>query len=151
VVAKNRVQLGIKTPLYMSHGVASKKFIELAGDAAEGLLLPAGKISASDKLPDSDPQKAHLVTYAKAYEERFKSPVSTFGGHGYDSLHLVVDAINAAGSDKPQAIRDALEKTKDFPGVGGIFSFTPEDHAGLGPDAFIMLGIANGDWVIVGE
>ena len=151
VVAKNRVQLGIKTPLYMSHGVASKKFIELAGDAAEGLLLPAGKITVAEKLPDSDPEKAQLVAYAKAYEEKFKAPVSTFGGHGYDSLHLAVKAIEAAGSDKPQAIRDALEKTKDFPGIGGIFTYTPTDHAGLGPDAFIMLRVEKGDWVIVGD
>jgi branched-chain amino acid transport system substrate-binding protein len=151
VVAKNRVQLGMKTPLYMSHGVASKKFIELAGDAAEGLLLPAGKITAADKLPDSDPEKAQLVAYTKAYGEKFNAPVSTFGGHGYDSLHLAVKAINDAGSDKPQAIRDALEKTKAFPGIGGIFTYSPEDHAGLGPDAFIMLRIEKGDWVIVGD
>ncbi|EHJ48929.1 Extracellular ligand-binding receptor [Solidesulfovibrio carbinoliphilus subsp. oakridgensis] len=151
VVAKNRVQLGMKTPLYMSHGVASKKFIELAGDAAEGLLLPAGKITVAEKLPDADPEKAQLVAYAKAYEERFKAPVSTFGGHGYDSLHLAAKAVADAGSDKPQAIRDALEKTKAFPGIGGIFTFTPEDHAGLGQDAFIMLGIEKGDWVIVGD
>jgi branched-chain amino acid transport system substrate-binding protein len=151
VVAKNRVQLGIKTPLYMSHGVASKKFIELAGEASEGLLLPAGKITAADKLPDADKEKALLVGYAKAYDERFKAPVSTFGGHGYDSLHLAVKAIANAGSDKPEAIRDALEKIQNFPGIGGIFSFTPEDHAGLGPDAFIMLGIDKGDWVIVGQ
>jgi branched-chain amino acid transport system substrate-binding protein len=151
VVAKNRVQLGIKTPLYMSHGVASKKFIELAGDAAEGLLLPAGKITVAEKLPDSDPEKAQLVAYTKAYGEKYNAPVSTFGGHGYDSLHLAVKAIEAAGSDKPQAIRDALEKTKAFPGIGGIFTYTPTDHAGLGPDAFIMLGIEKGDWVIVGN
>lgn len=151
VVAKNRVQLGIKTPLYMSHGVASKKFIDLAGEAAEGLLLPAGKITVAEKLPDGDPQKAQLVAYAKAYEEQFKAPVSTFGGHGYDSLHLAAKAITTAGSDKPQAIRDALEKTKDFPGIGGIFTYTPKDHAGLGSDAFIMLRIEKGDWVIVGE
>ena len=151
VVAKNRVQLGMKTPLYMSHGVASKKFIELAGEAAEGLLLPAGKITAAAKLPDADPEKAQLVAYAKAYEEGFKSPVSTFGGHGYDSLHLAVKAIEAAGSDKPEAIRDALEKIAKFPGIGGIFTFSPTDHAGLGPDAFIMLGIDKGDWTIVGE
>ena len=151
VVAKNRVQLGITTPLYMSHGVASKKFIELAGDAAEGLLLPAGKITVAEKLPDADPEKNQLVAYAKSYDERFKAPVSTFGGHGYDSLHLAVRAIAEAGSDKPEAIRDALEKIKGFAGIGGIFTFTPEDHAGLGPDAFIMLGIEKGDWVIVGQ
>jgi len=151
VVAKNRVQLGMKTPLYMSHGVASKKFLELAGDAAEGLFLPAGKITVAEKLPEADAQKAQLVAYAKTYEERFKAPVSTFGGHGYDSLHLAAKAITDAGSDKPQALRDALEKVKDFPGIGGIFTFTPEDHAGLGPDAFIMLRIEKGDWVIVGD
>ena len=150
VVAKNRVQLGLTTPLYMSHGVASKKFIELAGDAADGLLLPAGKITAAAKLPGTDAQKAQLVAYATAYDERYKAPVSTFGGHGYDSLHLAVKAIADAKSDKPEAIRDALEKIKGFAGIGGIFTFTPEDHAGLGPDAFIMLGIEKGDWVIVG-
>ena len=150
VVAKNRVQLGLTTPLYMSHGVASKKFIELAGDAADGLLLPAGKITAAAKLPDTDAEKAQLVAYATAYDERFKAPVSTFGGHGYDSLHLAVKAIADAKSNKPEAIRDALEKIKGFAGIGGIFTFTPEDHAGLGPDAFIMLGIEKGDWVIVG-
>ena len=151
VVAKNRVQLGMTTPLYMSHGVASKKFIELAGDAAEGLLLPAGKITAAEKLPDGDPEKALLTAYTKAYGEKFNAPVSTFGGHGYDSLHLAVKAIEAAGSDKPEAIRDALEKTKAFSGIGGVFTYTPEDHAGLGPDAFIMLGIDKGDWVVIGE
>ena len=50
------------------------------------------------------------------------------GQHGYDSLHLAAKAITDAGSDKPQALRDALEKVKDFPGIGGIFTFTPEDH-----------------------
>ena len=151
VVAKNRVQLGIATPLYMGHGVASKKFIELAGDAAEGIMLPAGKITAAEKLPDADPQKALLVAYAKTFEERFKSAVSTFGGHGFDSLHLAVDAVTAAGSDEPEAVRAALEKTKDFPGIGGTFTFSPTDHAGLGPDAFIMLVIDKGDWKILSE
>ena len=41
VITKNVKQLGVKIPLYMSHGVASKKYIELAGaDAAEGVICP---------------------------------------------------------------------------------------------------------------
>ena len=151
VVAKNRVQLGITTPLYMSHGVASKKFIELAGDAAEGLLLAAGKITVADKLPASDPQKELLAGYAKAYTDRYKGAVSTFGGHGYDSVHLVAKAIADAGSDKPADVRAALEKIKGFSGIGGIFNFTPKDHEGLGEDAFIMLTIDKGDWKILAE
>ena len=50
VVAKNVKQLKIDIPLYQSHGVASPKFIELAGDAAEGIILPTGKILVTELL-----------------------------------------------------------------------------------------------------
>ncbi|HXC92906.1 MAG TPA: ABC transporter substrate-binding protein, partial [Geobacteraceae bacterium] len=64
IVTRNVKQLGIKIPLYQSHGVASKKYIELAGpDNAEGVLLPAGKLAIYDKLKPSDPQFKLLKDY----------------------------------------------------------------------------------------
>ena len=149
VVAKNRVQLGMTTPLYMSHGVASKKFIELAGEAAEGLMLPAGKLIVAAQLPDSDPQKKVLMDYTKMYDEKFHQPVSTFGGHGWDGVMLFAEAVKKAGSAEPKAVRDSLEKIKDFVGVGGIFSFSPTDHNGLDASAFEMIEVAGGDWKIL--
>ena len=71
-------------PLYQSHGVASKEFIKLAGAAAEGVRLPAAALLVADSLPQSDPQRSVVVNYKKEYESRFKSEVSTFGGHAYD-------------------------------------------------------------------
>ncbi len=149
VVAKNRVQLGMETPLYMSHGVASKKFIELAGDAAEGVMLPAGRLIVADQIPDDHPQKALLLDYIEAYEREFEQPVSAFGGHAWDAFQLVANAIETAGSADPQAIRDALEQTKGFVGTAGVFTFSPEDHNGLSAEAFEMVEIENGDWVIM--
>ena len=61
IVTRNYRQLGITLPLYQSHGVASKQFIELAGPAAEGVRLPAAALLVADKLPDSDPQKPVVV------------------------------------------------------------------------------------------
>jgi branched-chain amino acid transport system substrate-binding protein len=151
VVAKNRVQLGIATPLYMSHGVASKKFIELAGAAAEGLLLPAGKLTVAGQLPDGDPQKAPLAAYAKAYEDRFKTPASAFGGYAYDGLMLVAEAIKAGGDASPAGIRAALEKLNGFPGITGVFRFSPEDHNGLDETAFVMVTIAGGDFKLLAD
>ncbi len=148
VVAKNRVQLGIDTPLYMSHGVASKKFIELAGDAANGILLPAGKLTVAEQLPDDDPQKPLLVKYAKEYQDKYNIPVSSFGGYAYDAFMLAVKAIEDGKSADPKDIRDNLEKIKDFAGTGGVFTFSPEDHNGLTEKAFVMLVIENGDWKI---
>ncbi|MEW5421892.1 ABC transporter substrate-binding protein [Amorphus sp. 3PC139-8] len=151
IVTRNYRQLGIDVPLYQSHGVASKSFIELAGDAAEGVRLPAAALLVADKLPDDDPQKEVVVGYKTAYEDGTGEPVSTFGGHAYDGLMILVDAIEKAGSTDPNAVRDAIEETSGFVGTGGEVNMSPDDHLGLDVSAFKMLEIRDGDWVIVGE
>lgn len=150
IVTKNVRQLGIDLPLYQSHGVASKKFIELAGDAANGVRLPAAALLVADKLADNDPQKPVLLAYKKAYEAKY-GDVSTFGGHAYDSFFIVVEAMKRAGSTDKAKVRNEIEKTKGFAGTAGIFNMSPKDHMGLGLDAFKMIEIQNGDWVIVDE
>ena len=148
IIAKNAHQLGIKTPLYMSHGVSSKKFIELAGAAAEGIKLPSGRALVTALLPNSDPQKKNLQAFLKDYQKHFKAEADTFGGHAWDAVMLVKTAIERGG-DNPAAIRDQLEKIRNFSGVSGIFNFSGGDHAGLTKDAFVMIEIKNGDWVMV--
>jgi branched-chain amino acid transport system substrate-binding protein len=133
----------------MSHGVASKKFIELAGEAADGLILPAGRLIVADELDPKNPQKPVVTAYARDYTARFNAPVSTFGGHGWDSLLLVVKAIEAGASDKPADIRANLEKITGFVGVGGVFSFSAADHNGLDESALEMVRIDKGSWKIV--
>lgn len=150
VIAKNRKQLGITVPLYNSHGVASKKFIELAGDSAEGTFLPAGKLLIVDQLPDSDPQKMVLSGYKADYEAAFNSPSNTFGGHAYDALWIAVKAFENALANKleptKENIRAEIEKLQGFVGTGGIFNFSAEDHNGLTKDGFVMVEIEGGDW-----
>ncbi len=145
IVTRNFRQLGMNVPLYQSHGVASKQFIELAGDAANGVRLPAAALLVADKLPDSDPQKKVAMDYARKFTEVTKQPVSTFGGHAYDGLMILAGAIERGGTD-PKAIRDEIEKTKGFIGTAGIFNMTPQDHMGLDLSAFKMLEIKGGDW-----
>jgi branched-chain amino acid transport system substrate-binding protein len=148
IVTKNYAQLGINVPMYQSHGVASKKFIELAGNAAEGVRLPAAALVVADKLPDGDPQKPVVTAYKSAYESKYNSSVSTFGGHAYDGLQMAVAAIARAGSTDRAAIRDEIEKTSGYIGTGGIVHMSPTDHLGLDLSAFKMLEIHNGDWTL---
>jgi len=150
VIARNRVQLGIKTPLYMSHGVASPKFIELAGpENAEGILLPAGRLIAEEQVPAGHPQKKILAAYIKDYEARFKQPVSTFGGYAYDAIQLIAQAIRNTRSAEPTAIRDGLERIRGFWATTGEYNFSAEDHAGLTEEAFVMVRITKGAWEIL--
>ncbi|QEL66503.1 branched-chain amino acid ABC transporter substrate-binding protein [Oryzomicrobium terrae] len=149
IVTKNYKQLGITLPLYQSHGVASEEFIKLAGPAAEGVRLPAAALLVADKLPANDPQKPVVVAYTKAFNEKWKTDVSTFGGHAYDGLMLAVDAIKRAGSTDKAKVRDAIEATKGYIGTGGKVNMSPTDHMGLDLSAFRLLEIKNGDWTLV--
>lgn len=148
LVAKNMKQLGYTIPLIQSHGAASKKFIELAGDAADGILLPAGKLAVFKQLPDTDPQKKVCQAYDDAYRKKFNAPASSFGGYAYDAMQMLAKALETAGSDKAK-IRDAVEATKNYVGVSGVFNMSPEDHNGLTPEAFVMVKIENGDFKLL--
>jgi branched-chain amino acid transport system substrate-binding protein len=148
VVAKNVDQLGIDIPLYQSHGVASPKFIQLAGQAAEGILLPTGKILVAGLLPDDDPQKDVLLGYINAYEKKYNETVSGFGGYAYDAIHLLAKAMAETDGDKAK-IRENLENIKGHVGISGIFSFSKTDHNGLDPSAFVMVRITDGNWELV--
>lgn len=150
IVTKNMRQIGFDVPLYQSHGVASKKFIELAGDAAEGVRLPAAALLVADKLPDGDAQKPVVVSYKAEFEKAFPdSAVSTFGGHMYDALFMYVEAVKRAGSSDKAKVRDEIEMTKGFVGTGGEFNMSANDHLGLDLSAFRMLEIRNGDWSLL--
>jgi branched-chain amino acid transport system substrate-binding protein len=149
IVTKNYKQLGLALPLYQSHGVASKEYIKLAGAAAEGVRLPAAALLVAELLPSADPQKRVVVAYKRDYEGKYDSEVSTFGGHAYDGLMLVVDAIKRAGSSDKAKVRDAIETTRGYVGTGGIVNMSAADHLGLDLTAFRMLEVRNGSWVLV--
>ncbi|MGB5808401.1 ABC transporter substrate-binding protein [Castellaniella sp.] len=148
LVTRNYKQLDVKLPLYHAHGVCSNEFIKLARDAAEGVRLPCAALVVSDKLPDSDPQKPVVTAYAKAFQERWKSEVSTFGGHAYDGLMIYADAVKRAGSTDKAKVRDAIEQTKGYVGTGGVVNMSATDHMGLDLSAFRMLEIRKGDWAL---
>jgi len=149
IVTRNHRQLGLTQPLYQSHGVASKEYIKLSGVAAEGVRLPAAAVLVGDLLPAEDPQKAVVTGYRDAYEGKYKSEISTFGGHAYDGLMLVVGSLKAAGSAEKAKVRDALEATKAYIGTGGVVNMSASDHMGLDLSAFRMLEVRNGTWALV--
>lgn len=147
IVTRNVKQLGIKLPLYQSHGVASKKYIELAGNEnAEGVLLPAGKLAIFDKLKKGDHQLKLLKDYNQAYKKSFNVEASTFGGYAYDSFLMISEALKSGSST--EQIREGLENIKKLVSVSGVYNMSTSDHNGLDLNAFEMVKISKGDWEI---
>ncbi|HRH86734.1 MAG TPA: ABC transporter substrate-binding protein [Rubrivivax sp.] len=149
IVTRNYKQVGVGLPLYQSHGVASKEYIKLSGDAAEGVRLPAAALLVAELLPAEDPQKPVVTGYRSAYEGKYKTDVSTFGGHAYDGLMLYVNAVKAAGSTDKAKVRDALEATTGYVGTGGVVNMSATDHMGLDLSAFRLLEVKGGTWALV--
>jgi branched-chain amino acid transport system substrate-binding protein len=149
IVTRNYRQVGLTLPLYQSHGVASKEYIKLSGPAAEGVRLPAAALLVADLLPAGDAQKPVVTGYRNSFEQKYKTDVSTFGGHAYDGLMLAVNAIKHAGSTDKAKLRDAIEATRGYVGTGGVVNMSATDHMGLDLSAFRMLEVKDGNWSLV--
>lgn len=110
-------QLSVRKPLYATSSLVEEQLITLAGPAAEGVKLP----SSFSVAAASSTAKAYIAEY----RARFHTDPNLFSAQAYDATHIVLDAIvkgGGAGATR-QSVRDALAKTKDFPGVTGITTF----------------------------
>jgi branched-chain amino acid transport system substrate-binding protein len=58
--------------------------------------------------------------------------------------------METVGVDK-EKVRSAIESMQGFVGTGGIFNFSPQDHNGLGMDAFELLTVKDGKFVLFRE
>ncbi|MHC1791754.1 ABC transporter substrate-binding protein [Solidesulfovibrio sp.] len=143
IATKNFAALPGDHPLLVQcHGQPGPNYLELAGEAAGGTVMPGTKLMAPESLPDEDPQKIVIETFVKAYKDsgiQEKFPLNTHSGYAYDALTLLRAGLEKAGKAEPEALRAALEKLERVVGVSGIYTLSAADHNGLGQDSLIML------------
>src|SRR5512145_2878085 len=150
IVIKNARQIGMKVPIFQSHGFGNIKYVDAAGPAAEGVMFPAGRLLVANELPKNHPQNAVLLKYKKDYESKcVGEECSTFGGHAYDAFIILQKGIEKAKSTDKEAVRSSIEQLQGVVGTDGIFNFSPSDHNGLNVDAFEMLVVKNGKFAIL--
>jgi branched-chain amino acid transport system substrate-binding protein len=148
VVMHNWRDLGMSViPLYQSHGFGSPRNLALAGNAGEGVYCPLSACIIAPILPDNHPQKKVTMAYWQDYTKKYNEPVSSFGGHAWDAIHLVIDAFKAVGPQE-EPMRDYLEYREGFVGQTGVFNFSPIDHNGLTREAFTMVVVRDGKWAL---
>ncbi len=149
IVAKNAHSLGIKFPLFQCHGLPDPSYIKAAGEAANGNIMPSTKLMVAEQLPATDPQKALLLEFINEYENVKKyGKVNTHSGYAWDAVQIAAQAIARAGTES-EKLRDAIEGTKDYVGISGIYNMSPEDHCGLGLDSMVLVTIEDGNWKLL--
>ena len=148
LVARNMKQVRLDVPLFQSHGFGNIKYVQAGGEAVNGTVFPCGRLLVAEILPADHPQKKVLMAYKTDYEARYKEDASTFGGHAYDAILILTEAIKKAGVADSEKVRAAIEGSQGIVGTAGVFSFSSQDHNGLKIDAFEMLTVKDGKFAI---
>ena len=147
-VARNFKSLGAEQILIQCHGQPDPTYL-IAGDAANGTIMPSTKCVVADQLKEDDPQREVVQNFVKEYEEKYgEGQISTHSGYAWDAFMILANAIKKVGTD-PDKIRDAIEETKGYIGVSGIYNMSAEDHCGLGVDSMVMITVENGKWKLI--
>jgi branched-chain amino acid transport system substrate-binding protein len=149
IVAKNLKQLGMEVPLVGSPGNGRREFIEGAADAAEGFQFAAGKILVPDAYGVGTPAYEVATTFISEYTEAYDTPPDIFAGHAYDAFLIITDALGRIdGEATPSALRDAIEQTSGLVGIGGTFTYGPQDHNGLTEADLVFYRVEGNEWVL---
>jgi branched-chain amino acid transport system substrate-binding protein len=149
IVAKNMQDLAMDIPLYGSHGIARQEFIDGAGAAAEGVKFAAGKILLPETYGTDTEEYTVATEFVDRYTAAYGQAPSTFAGHAFDALYLITEAAKRVEGDlTPAALRDEIEKTAGFIGIGGTFNMSATDHNGLSQEDLVMYEIKNGKWQV---
>ncbi len=148
VMTTNYRQVGLELPLYHSHAVLSAAFLKATGASAEGVMVAGPKLDAGDDLDDKDPQKAAIKEFRAKYRAKYNEDPNQFGAAAYDAMNILVAALGRTGGDDAK-LCDAIEATRNYAGVYGVFNYSATDHAGLTNDALAMFKVTGGAWKLM--
>jgi len=112
-IVRQAKELGIQSQILGEEGFDSPKFLEIAGEAAEGVII-------ATNLDRDDPRPV-VQNFLKNYRAAYGHDADMVGASSYDAFMILVDAIKKAGTD-PKAIQKALLETKDYNGLTGKIS-----------------------------
>ena len=135
-IVKKMRERGLNMPIFACDRVLNPIFLEIAGEAAEGVV-------ATYPYNPNDADNKKLVAFKQHYKERFGIEPDAYAAHAYDGAMMITQAIHKAGLNRYR-IRDALAEMKPYHGVTGEIIFD-DAYSDRGP--CIMATVRNGHFV----
>ncbi|MBF0566039.1 MAG: ABC transporter substrate-binding protein [Nitrospirae bacterium] len=123
-------KMGLTVPFIGGNGFNSPRVVEIAGGAANGLIV------ATPWFPLRQDRK--VKDFITNYEKRFGQKPDQFSAQAYDGMYMLAEAIKKAGSADRDKIRDSLAGIKNFDGVLGTFSFDENRDVSMAPYVLIV-------------
>lgn len=147
---------GFKGGVYGQHGLINSAFIRVAGDSANGALMPTGPVIVAEQLPDSYPTKKIALDFRKIYQKVNGEPsTDAFSAYSFDAWIVFTEAAKralAATKAEPGtpefrvALRDAIFSGKEVVGTHGVYNFKPGSIVGVDDRARVIVTLKDGKW-----
>lgn len=118
LIAQQARELGIEGVFFGADGWDTTELTELSNGALEGCYYVS---RPGFNLPEA-------AAYGEVYQKEYNVALEAECLYGNDGVMWIKQAIEAAGSDDPTAIRDQLEATTSFDGLLGHMSIDPATH-----------------------
>ncbi len=103
---------GITAPIIGQEGYDSQKFIDIAGPAAEGVLITTSL--------DRDSTDPVVQNFIKGFEKKAGYPADMVGASGHTAVLVLAEALKKAGHKDKAALRDAIASTTVDASTGHI-------------------------------
>jgi len=142
--ARSFQTIGFDVPVFGNFGTHQEAFINLAGPAGAKW---AATIYRATTRSDTEPAPADIVAYYAKMKQRWGDKLSAsveLSAMWDDMLHIVVDAVSRAKSQDGDALKAALEETRNFKGMLANFSFSPDNHDAFPPSAITIAYVLGG-------
>jgi len=145
ILCRNIRSLGIKVPILGTHAFGFGFFINLGGEATEGVEFPAAKpVVSPAQLDENDPVRPVLTEFDKQMRARYGVGADQISGLAHDTIGLLQDALRRCkGAVNRSSLRDRLEETRGYAGCNGTYNYSPADHDGLTQKDLIFVRIEN--------
>ncbi|PWW25450.1 branched-chain amino acid transport system substrate-binding protein [Cytobacillus oceanisediminis] len=130
VIMDQARKMGIDVPFVGGNGFNSPEVINIAGDAANGLIV------ATPWYGEKEDEK--VQDFVSKYEEEYSKKPDQFAAQAYDALYIMAEALKNAGEADRDALRDALAEVQGFNGILGEFSFDEEGDVVMDPTVLVI-------------
>lgn len=121
IIVRQAREMGLMQPILSGHGFASDTLLEIAGPQNATDLYITSHFHTGSENPGAQ-------EYVAKFEERYGESPDTFDALSYDAAHLIFQAIEEAGTDDPEAIRESMENIQ-FEGITGAFQYDEYHNA----------------------
>jgi branched-chain amino acid transport system substrate-binding protein len=103
---------GVEAPIIGQEGYDSQRFIEIAGKAANGVIIT----TSLDRDSKNPATRSFIDDYEKAYKDR----VDMVAASGNAAATVAIEALRKAGSTDSKAVRDAIRNNKFSTAIGNL-------------------------------